>query len=157
MRLEIIVACGQETYMDKGPLVGSWKLLSSEYVSEDGEVIYPMSEQVMGRLVYDDRGFMSVHHMRANRPAFASGDLTDGTTEEIKAAFESYRGYYGTYEVDRDKKVIIHHVEGSSAPNWTGKDNERFFELSGNRLVLTTKPMLVGGKMRSAKLVWERL
>ena len=143
--------------MDKELFVGSWRLLSSEYVSEDGEVTHPMGQRVMGRLIYDDKGYMSVHHMSADRPAFASDDLMGGTASEIKAAFESFRGYYGTYSVDWEKNIVIHHVEGSSAPNWSGKDNVRTFQFSDNRLMLTSTPMLMNGKSRVAKLVWERL
>ncbi|GEM_PF-6774270 len=43
---------------------------------------------------------MAVQIMRSDRPAFASGERLEGTQEEIKAAFEGYFAYYGTYEVN---------------------------------------------------------
>ena len=143
--------------MGKEQFVGSWRLISSQYVSEDGEVIYPMGQHVIGRLMYDDKGYMSVQHMSANRLAFASDDLMGGTASEIKKAFESSRAYYGTYDIDWKKNVIVHHVEGHSVPNGMGRDNVRTFQFSDNRLILTTTPMLMGGKYRVGQLVWERL
>ncbi len=143
--------------MAREQFVGSWKLLSSEYRYEGGEVFYPMGKRVNGRLMYDADGYMSVQHMAANRPLFTSGDWLKGTPEEIKAAFESYRGYYGTYEVDEEKSIVTHHIEAGSMPNFAGTDFVRHYEFSGNRLTLKSTPMLMGGKYATACLIWERL
>ena len=40
---------------------------------------------------------------------------------------------------------VIHHVELSLFPNWCGTDQERFIELDGERLTITTAPVQVGG------------
>ncbi len=143
--------------MGKEQFVGSWKLISSEYRSDDGEVIYPMGQQVQGRLNYDDKGYMIVQHMSANRPRFASEDYMRATPTEVQAAFHSSRAYYGTYDVDDKKGTVTHHVKGASIPNWKGQDNVRFFQLAGKRLTLTTPPQLIDGIYRVARLVWERL
>jgi hypothetical protein len=55
-----------------------------------------------------------------HRKPFASSDWLWGTPAEIKAAFESYRAYYGTCEVDEKKGTITHHIEAGSFPNWYG-------------------------------------
>ncbi len=143
--------------MGREKFVGSWKLLSSEYRSEDGEVIYPMGHEVQGRLTYDDKGRMIVMHMSANRPRFASDDYARATPDETVAAFRSCRAYYGTYDVDEKKGIVTHHVEGATIPNWKGRDNVRFYKLEGKHLTLTTTPQLIDGKLRAGKLVWERL
>jgi hypothetical protein len=97
---------------------------------------------------------MSVAFMRANRPRFATGDILGGTTEEKVAAAESYVSYCGKYEIQGDK--VIHHIEVSFFPNWIGVDQERIFGFDGDRLSLSTPPLLVGGAQQSAYLIWER-
>ncbi len=49
------------------------------------------------------------------------------------------------------------HVEVSFFPNWVGHDQERFFEFSGNRLALSTPPVLIEGRQQRAYLIWERI
>ena len=145
--------------MDKEKFTGAWKLISTDYQTEDGEVIYPFGREVVGQLMYDGKQSMAAQVIKANRPDFASGDWLRGTPEELKAAFEGFRSYYGTYDVDEEKKMITHHVRGSSFPNWmSGEiDNVRYYEFSGNRLTLRTAPLLMAGKQVIGRLVWEKL
>ena len=119
--------------------------------------MYPMGKKVMGRLMYDPDGYMSVQHMMANRPRFASDDWLKGKPEEIKAAFESYRAYYGTWDVDEQKGIVTHHIEAGSFPNWAGTDFVRSFEITGNRLTLKTTPQIMNGKTVTIYLFWEKL
>ena len=51
----------------------------------------------------------------------------------------------------------MHYVELSLFPNWIGLSQERLVELAGNRLRLSTRPMLLDGKQQTAQLVWERV
>lgn len=143
--------------MGKEQFIGSWKLLSSEYWTSDGEVIYPMGKEVTGRLMYSPDGYMSVQHMMAHREPFASSDWLRGTPAEFKAAFESYRAYYGTWEVDEKKGAVTHHIEAGSFPNWYGTDFVRFYEITGNRLTLRATPQLMDGKTVTVYLIWEKL
>jgi len=133
------------------------KLLSTEYRYENGEVFYPMGNGVIGRLMYDKSGFMSVQHMSNSRKPFASGDWLKGTPEEIKAAFESYRAYYGKWTVDEQKNTVTHHIEAGSLPNWNGTDFVRQYQFIDNRLILKSTPLLMAGKYATAFLIWERL
>ena len=145
--------------MDKEKFTGAWKLISTDYQSEEGEVAYPFGRETVGQLMYDGKQNMAVQIINAKRPYFAANDWLKGTPEEIKAAFEGYRCYYGTYEVDESKKIITHYVQGSSYPNWMkgGVKHVRYYEFSGNRLTLRTVPILMGGKKVIGRLVWERL
>jgi len=139
------------------PVIGAWKLISFETQKENGEVIYPFGNNVQGSLIYTKSGSMSVHLMRYDRPQFASGDQMKGTTEEIKANYEGVISYYGSYGFDREKGLVIHNIQGSLFPNWEGQRQERFFELSGNRLKLGTPPTLWGGGKAVAVMLWERI
>ena len=143
--------------MGREQFVGHYRLLSVEYRSDDGEVMYPMGRRAIGRIMYDAGGNMSVQYMDAQRPLFASGDWLGGTPAEIKAAFEGLRTYFGTYDVDEGKGTVTHHLEAGSFPNWAGRDNVRFFRFFDNCLELRTTPLLMGGKYVTGRLVWERI
>jgi len=75
--------------------VGTWKLVSCEARSSNGEVSYSYGRNPFGMLMYDSGGNMSVLLMRRDRPKFASDDRWRGTPEEIKAAFEGLIAYCG--------------------------------------------------------------
>ena len=143
--------------MDKEKFAGVWKLISVEYLSEDGEVNYQVGREPIGRLIYDSKENVSVHIFDVRRPKFASNDCLKGTPEEIKSAFEGSRCYFGTYEVDEKRKVVTHHVQGSIYPNLIGVDNDRYYDFSGNCLTLRTGLIMMGGKKVVGKVVWERL
>jgi hypothetical protein len=50
----------------------------------------------------------------------------------------------------------VHHVEVSLFPNWVGSAQERVYACSGDRLSLSTAPLLQRGSEQRAYLVWER-
>jgi len=104
--------------------------------------------------MYNEQGYMSVAFMSANRAKFASGDIRGGTTDEEAAALKSYQSYCGKYEIQGQK--VLHHIEVSLFPNWTGVTQERFFEFIEDKLALSTAPFLVSGTQQSAHLIWER-
>ncbi len=143
--------------MVKEQFVGTWKLVSSEFRFSDDQTVYPLGKDAIGMLMYDASGHMSAQLMRRDRPAFASDDLLTGTASEIKSAFEGFVAYFGTYEVTEGKAIVVHRVEGSLLPNWVGGDQIRFFELSDNRLTLSTPPMPMGGRQVTGLLIWERV
>lgn len=140
--------------MPANPFVGTWRLVSAETKTADGEVSQPFGKNPTGYIMYSQDGYMAVAIMEPGRASFASGDFRAGTPEERQAAFDTYISYTGTYEVRGDK--VIHHIEVSLFPNWSGTDQERFFEFSGDRLSLHTPPMVMGGVERTAHLLWRR-
>ncbi len=98
---------------------------------------------------------MSVVIMTANRPKFATENILRGSTEEKAAAAGTYISYCGKYEILDGK--VIHHVEVSLFPNWVGVDQERFFEFQGDRLLLSTPPIMYDGKQLTDHVLWERV
>jgi hypothetical protein len=92
--------------------------------------------------------------MRARRETFGAGDLLGGTAEEKAKAAEEYVSYCGRYEFEGE--TVIHHVELSLFPNWVGADQERLVEIDGDRLTLSTRPLLLDGIEQTAYLVWKR-
>src|SRR5919107_2377877 len=142
--------------MASNPLVGTWRLISWETRSVDGQKIsYPFGREAVGYIMYNEDGYMFVAITCPNRQRFAAGDLLSGSTEEKAHAASTYVSYCGKYEFQEDR--VIHHVDVSLFPNWVGVDQERLVELTGNRLALSTRPMLLGGIQQTAHLIWERV
>jgi hypothetical protein len=136
---------------------GTWRLVSYDSRDSAGTVEYPWGKDAIGRLMYDSRGNMSASLMKPGRPRFASQDLRSGTDAEVRAAYEGFISYWGTYTVDSAKRTVAHHVLGASYPNWVGVDQLRYFRLDGQRLVLTTPPLRIDGRLLTSVLVWERV
>jgi hypothetical protein len=107
-------------------------------------------------LMYDQLGNMSVILMRPGRPAFAAGDLLGGTLEEIKIAFEGFDAYCGTYTVDENQGIVIHHLLASGFPNWEGTDQVRHVMLMNDELHLSTPPILARGVEWIVEANWKR-
>ena len=137
--------------------VGTWRLISYTAVTSGGETIYPMGRNAQGRLTYEAGGRMAVQLGDPDRRAFAASDFRAGTDAELRAAFGGYLAYYGSYTVDVDRGVVVHHLEMSWFPNWIGGDQVRYFDLQAGRLTLKTPPMVIAGVEQVSSLVWERL
>jgi len=137
-------------------LAGVWRLLSSEFRTSNGDVIYPLGEDALGQAIFTESGYMSGQLMRQNRPLFASGDQASGTDDEIKAALQGYIAYYGPCEVDVDNKTVTTLVEGSLFPNWVGGQQLRYYEFTDDRLILKTPAISYGDLEITGVLTWER-
>jgi hypothetical protein len=108
-------------------------------------------------LIYDAGGNFSGQIVNQDRPPFESGNLLRGTPEEIKAAFEGYIAYYGTYEVDETAGRLTHHVQGSLFPNWIGLEQTRLYEIADGSLRMTTPPFVGERAQLTLTLIWERI
>ena len=140
--------------MADNPFVGAWALASFEVRSAKGALTYPFGHDVRGYIMYNQDGYMSVAFMSAGRARCKSEDMRAVTAEEKVSAMDTYLSYCGKYEVRGDK--VVHHIEVSLFPNWTGQDQERFYKFEGDRLTLSTSPMLIGGMEQTAHLIWKR-
>lgn len=119
-------------------LAGTWRV---ERITDTdiatGKIVYPYGEQPKGYIVYDPTGHLSVQIMRTPAvPPFASGDDAAGSDAEVRAAYDGYVAYFGTYEVDAEKGVVVHKVEGSLMPSYTGTDQPRPFRIEGDVLTI---------------------
>ena len=141
--------------MSDDRFLGTWRLLSCELRSSNGEVSYPMGEDAIGYIAYHKDGHMSVAFMSADREAFTADDILGGTPSEKARAAETYVSYAGTYAVSGNQ--VKHHIKVSLFPNWTGQTQIRNFRFEEDRLFLSTPPMLVQGKMQEAYLIWQKV
>jgi hypothetical protein len=90
--------------------------------------------------------------MCRRRPPFSSDRPRGGTDHEVRAAFEGYIAYFGSYTVDEASSLVIHHVEGSLMPNWIGTPQKRAITWRGGRLILSA-PIESGVVV---EIVWEK-
>jgi len=112
-------------------------LLSFEHILPSGETLRPFGDSPSGMLVYQAGGAMSVHVSVGEPKRLASEDFETVSAEEAAAAWRSYLGYWGTFEVDAHQQRVVHRVEGSSFANWIGTEQVRHFRFDeGGRLIL---------------------
>ena len=140
------------------PLVGTWRLISMVTELENGEIYYGFGKNPNGIIIYSPCGHMSAHIVNPNRPTVRSADQQRASDDEVRQNFEGYIAYFGTYEINENESKVIHHVEGSLYKNWEGDVQERLYEISGNRIKLTTPPISWGdiGSVVTV-LEWKKL
>lgn len=119
----------------KKRLAGEWTLVKYEIFGENGQT-RPGNYDV-GRINYGERE-MSAHLMRSERPADP----------------QNYLGYFGPYTIDADKKIVVHHVVGSSLRTWIGTEQVRHYGFSSDGAQLTLS--LKSGDRITQTLTWER-
>ena len=156
-RSALIMASTITQAQSAADLVGTWRLVSYEARDSKGQIQYPLGEHVCGQLIYDAAGNMSAHVMSNDRPLFAANDSARGTDAEVRAAFEGYTSYFGTYIIDTKTQTVTHRVRGASYPNWVASDQLRYYKFDGSRLSLSAPPMVMGGQTFDFVLIWERI
>jgi Lipocalin-like domain len=116
-------------------LIGAWRLASLEEPVASGTI---HKADCTGMLVFTADGKASVQVMYRNAQsasAYAQG---------------GYEASYGAYQIDGSSTMTFH-IDGSLVRTLTGKYLERRYEISGNRLTITsTNPN------EHWKVVWER-
>ncbi|HUG15348.1 MAG TPA: lipocalin-like domain-containing protein [Thermomicrobiales bacterium] len=136
-------------------LLGTWRLVSVEFIGDDGEMTYPFGPDATGLLMYSADGHMSAVLMQQGRGSFdgmaVRRHLSDVSDAAVRAAYEGYVSYCGTWTVDEGHGTVTHHVTESLNPAEVGRDNVRAYTLDGNRMRLEP----VGGPVR-AVITWER-
>ena len=110
----------------------------------------------MGYILYTPDGYMSVAIMGPDRAKFAPPGIFSAAGQGRKRTLPaptcptadntSFRG-----------ETVIHHVDLSLFTNWVGIEQERLVEVTGNRMTLSTRRILLGGTQWTADVIWERV
>ena len=136
-------------------LVGTYRLVSVESTSEDGEVQRPFGEHPDGFMAFTSEGYMLALLARHDRPTFADGDIMGGTDQERAAAFLSASAFAGRYEVREGR--LVNTLGAATFQNWTDTVQVRDFEVTEAGLTLVTPALLMGGALRSSRITLERI
>ena len=129
-------------------LVGTYKFVS--HVLEMGGT----SNEYLGKA----RGCLVLTPTRAINFYTAETRKFGTSVDEKAALFDSLAGWAGAYRVEGSKLVFS--VDVSWNEIWNGKDQIRYFQLSGNRLTLTSDPQPFArdpSKTIIVRQVWEKV
>ena len=118
-------------------MVGTWTPIAIYTEQKDGTKYETFGPKPIGVLTFSDDDRFSLQWMRSDLPEFASGDRREGTPKENQAIVQGSLSYFGTYRVDESSATLVLHIEGSTFPNWNGKDQKRSFTLVGDKLTLS--------------------
>jgi hypothetical protein len=135
--------------------IGFWKLVSNERRNAKGELVSSNPGQT-GYIIYTASGHMMVHMMQPNRKRYAG---QEPTADESMATLSSYTSYFGPYTIhaQEQRPYVVHHRIGHVNPTQIGSDAQRFYEISGRRLMLKPPPTEVDGQLMQGTITWERL
>jgi Lipocalin-like domain len=121
--------------------IGTWRLVHSIRVNSQGEKEYPYGEDAIGYIYYSDSGVMGVQISRKSR-----SDVSDPSI-----LIHEYLAYFGRYEIDTDRQVVRHLLEGELFPGGHSKIEERRYRFEDD--LMSLKP--VDGTNRD--ILWQRV
>jgi Lipocalin-like domain len=135
-------------------LAGNWKLVAWRRIKDDGSVSYPLGDDARGLLIYTDDGRMAVQMAAADRPPLETGDPLGGDVQKRADAYSTCLAYVGSYEVRGQE--VVHRIDMSLFPDWSGAVQTRPFTYDDNELVLRTPPMETATGTVVNEMSWVR-
>lgn len=135
-------------------LVGTWKLISVETRMADGSCHASFGQNPEGYLIYSSEGMMCVTMQWAGRQPFACASAREASQAEKASVSDLFSSYAGRYEVLAAERMVVHHIEISSYPNWNGVQQQRVYQIDGDQLTLHNPQPIAGG---TSYLVWRRV
>ena len=137
-------------------LIGTWGLISYSIEDPTGEVHFPFGRDATGFLMYSPDGYMSAQMMAQKRPNYTSGDIHNGTPEEMSRAASGYLAYSGPFYVDEPTKEVTHMMSVSLLPNWIGQLQSRVLTVEDDYLLMTSDARLTQGRVGEPRVEWRR-
>lgn len=114
-------------------IVGVWGLVEFRDFDVDGGEVESLGNDAPGVFIHTPDGHLSLHIMTDRERPLIDRDTTD---EERGRIERPYIGYFGTYTVDRERMVVIHHIEGAKVPNRVGRSAARTYRFEDGDLIL---------------------
>ena len=130
-------------------LVGNWKLVSWQVVTEDG------AKDLFGPK--PNGYFVVTREGRAMTVTTAEGRTSGETDAERAALHKSMLAYTGKYRVEGDEFITT--VDASWNEGWNGTEQRRRFRFEGDKLFIESAPapsITSPGKVDFRRIVWER-
>jgi len=142
--------------MNPEDLIGVWRLTSVTATRADGRRTEPYGPEPDGTLIYDTAGNMTTIILDGGLGRFVSGDIAAAERDEAANAYRRTLAYFGTYEMGEQSGTVLHHVRGSTFPNWADTTHLRFSSIEDGRLIMRTPPLpSVAGQDVKFTLIWE--
>lgn len=132
-------------------ITGTWTLESWDRIDADGSTSNPFGSGPTGLLVYTPDGNMAVMMAAADRPKLDTDDPVGGSMEARAGAYSTCLAYVGRYRLDG--KSVIHELETSLFPNWSGTQQVRPFVLDDKRLILQVRD---ADDRLTSEIAWRR-
>jgi hypothetical protein len=137
---------------DLGPLVGSWRLISTTATFTDtGERVETFGPNPDGRMMLSPNGRIMFLIMRANRKS--------PTNDKDRATlYSNMISYTGIVRLDGPDRFITT-VDMSVIPSEVGIEKLRLFAVDGDRLTIRlpeNQSRFAKGRMTVSELVWVR-
>ena len=140
-------------------LVGTWKLLSREDVTSDGErrVDPVLGSDPIAYLMYDAAGHFAVQFMRRDREfTRGAGGRAPLRSANNTGAINGYDAYFGRYTVEADG-IVTQELVGALSPGDVGKVVTRRFQVHGAELVIDLETTASDGTPVTRTLRWQRV
>ena len=135
---------------DTDDLVGTWKLVSRQVITENEPPQNVFGAHPKGFLVLKREGRSIVLTTAENRRA--------GMDDAARAALhKSMLAYSGRYRIEGHDFITT--VEVSWNEEWNGTEQRRHFRIEGNKLFIESAPapsILFPGKTDFRRIVWKR-
>jgi Lipocalin-like domain len=138
----------------KQQVVGAWTM-KSNVLDQAGTKTEPYGSDAKGSVILTSTGRVALVITRADLPKFASNNRTTGTAEENKAVVAGSIAYFGTYTINEPEKLLILRLEGGTFPNWTGTEQKRTLELSGDEMKFINQVPSMGAG--TITVTWKRV
>ncbi len=140
--------------MDERKFLGTWRIVSWENEDESGEITHPVGCRPGGLLHYAAGGHMLVQVTASGRARISTDELFGGSVEERAAAFASHVAYGGRWEIRG--RQMIHKLEISSVPNWSGGEQVRDIEFLDDDNLQLSAAMRFAGRTVMVRVHWRR-
>ena len=118
-------------------LVGTWRVVTVERTTENGDVVEPFGSDPDGILIYGADGMTTAVVGASGRPLLDLDLIEARVTApdaDLAEAFRTASGFAGSYEITGD--VVVHRILVSTVPNWVGTEQVRPFAIDGDLLTL---------------------
>jgi Lipocalin-like domain len=122
-------------------ITGTWRLVHSINITSSGETEYPFGRDAIGYIYYSEAGIMAVQISRRVREQVSNPSNL----------VHEYLAYFGRYEIDTERQVVRHLVEGELFPGVHSETLERRYRFEGD--LMSLKP--VDGTNR--EILWQRV
>ena len=117
-------------------LIGTWRLIEfSNLDSMTNTWTHPYGKNPRGVFSYSRSGIVNIN-ISSEIPLQVPKDSMDNFKMNLKTFRKYAVGYFGTYTVDKEKGIVIHHVTGGSIQEYINSDEPRPYILKNDTLLI---------------------